>query len=393
MIEIELTLRILTLFFFLLPILIFGVYGLIIFYYGKFKENNYHFSISAEAASYEPTVSIVIPTHNEEKIIEQKIGNLFSLDYPKSKYDIIFVDDSTDATPEIIQKHVKECDSIHLIRFNKRMGYSPSMIEGVRVADGEIIILGDAGSFMYPNTIRNLVSHFTNPKIGVVTGDPVILNSDESTGKSEDFYLRLLRFFRTAESRMDSVFFIKGEATAVRASLIKDLQKCFATFDTAVGLSLRKKGYKIIFDPDVKFYEFAPKTHSELIKQKTIRAANLIKILFSYRHMLFNPKYDKYGMIILPMNFSMLVIAPISIVAGFLLLIPLSFLNVTFSLVLWGLLASIVVLTLIFARTLLLTFIDLEFSLLKAIRDIFVKKKKLDQIETVESTRRTIENK
>jgi hypothetical protein len=35
-------------------------------------------------------------------------------------------------------------------------------------------------------------------------------------------------------------------------------------------LFVRQKGYKAIFDPEAKFYEYAPKTRNDRIKQKTI---------------------------------------------------------------------------------------------------------------------------
>jgi cellulose synthase/poly-beta-1,6-N-acetylglucosamine synthase-like glycosyltransferase len=388
MVVLELILCILVLFFFALPFFIFGTYGIIIFYYYKFKKTSPKILQSIENNQYEPTVSIVIPTHNEKTIISKKIENLLSLEYPSEKCEIIFVDDSTDSTPGIIQKYADNNPSLHLMRFNERMGYSPSMIEGVKVSKGEIIVLGDAGSFMHQNTIRNLVANFKDQSIGAVTGDAVIINSDENIGKSEGFYVKILRVFRAAESKMDSVFIIKGEATAVRANLIKDLQQCYATFDTAVGLFLREKGHRVIFDPQVKFFEYAPQTHTELVKQKTIRAANLIKILFQFRHLFFKPKLGKYGSIILPFNFAMLVIAPISILLGTLLLIPLSLFNVGLFWIIWAVIGGFLLLTYVLARTVLVTFFDFEFSLLKAIRYIVVKKKKLDQIDTVASTRR-----
>jgi cellulose synthase/poly-beta-1,6-N-acetylglucosamine synthase-like glycosyltransferase len=388
MIDIELVLRVLVLLFFSLPIVIFGAYGSIIFYYGKIKKNSFKSPQSEGNSQYEPIVSVVIPTHNEETIISRKIENLLSLEYPKAKCEIIFVDDSDDSTSEIIRKYAESNPSLHLVRFKERMGYSSSMIEGVKIAQGEIVVLGDAGSFMHQNTIRNLVVNFRDPNIGAVTGDAVILNLDESIGKSEGFYLKFLRFFRAAESKMDSVFIIKGEATAVRAILVKDLQQCYATFDTAVGLFVREKGHRVIFDSQVKFFEYAPKTHSELVKQKSIRAANLIGVLYRSRRLFFKPKLGKYGLIILPMNFAMLVIAPVSILVGTLLLVPLSFFNISFSAILWGLIGGLLVLTLLFGRTLLVTFLDFEYSLLKALYQVAFKKKTFDKIDKVSSTRR-----
>ncbi|HAQ7012618.1 TPA: glycosyltransferase, partial [Enterococcus faecium] len=47
--------------------------------------------------SYRPSVSVIVPAHNEDSIIEKKILNLMSLDYEKDKLEIIIAsDNSTD---------------------------------------------------------------------------------------------------------------------------------------------------------------------------------------------------------------------------------------------------------------------------------------------------------
>jgi len=372
-----------------IPLFIFAIYGVIIFYYGKLKRNEREgASESYEKFKFEPFVSIVVPTHNEEMIIFKKIENFLAFNYPQEKLEMIFVDDSNDSTPDIIQKCSKRLSNIRLIRFHERMGYSPSMIAGCKTAEGEIIVLSDAGSFLDAQAIPNLVAHFRNPSIGVVTGNDVILNVNEEVGKSENLYVKILNFLRTAETRMDSTFYVKGEATAVRKDLIKDLETCSETFDTTVGLLGRQKGYRTIYDPQVKFYEYAPLTHSERTKQKTIRAANLVKVLLRFRHMMFKREYGKYGCIVLPANFAMLIIAPVSILVGFVLLVGLTFFDLSFFTIAWGILGSVFLFFLIFSRHLILTFLEFEYSLLKALYQVLFTRKKHDEIEKVISTRR-----
>src|SRR5258705_64887 len=49
-----------------------------------------------------PSLSIIIPAHNEEAMIRKKLENLLSQDYPAEKMKILVGDDgSTDATPTI----------------------------------------------------------------------------------------------------------------------------------------------------------------------------------------------------------------------------------------------------------------------------------------------------
>lgn len=380
--------RYVVLLIFAIPIFIFGIYGLIILYYGKLKSKPNETSKQQFEGAFEPLVSVITPTHNEEKIITKKVENLLASNYPKEKLEIIFVDDSNDSTPKILEEYSLKFPHIHLIKFAKRMGYSPCMFAGVTASKGDILIFSDAGSFHDENTISNLVRHFSDPKIGAVTGTDVILNVEEGVGSSEALYMKIYDFVRTAETNMDSTFYFKGEASAVRKELITSLDNVGATFDTATALYVRQKGYKTIFDSEAKFYEYAPKERGEQVQQKTIRAANWIKILLMFKNMAFNRKFGKFGMLTLPANFGMLMVAPIAILLGVCSLIAFTFFDPIFSLYIWGSLGILVLISLAISRHLLVTFLNFEISLLKALYEVAFTKKKHDQIATVQSTRR-----
>ena len=380
------------LFYFLtgLPVVLFVFYGAVIVYFNKIHRASTKngFVASKNGSSFEPFVSVVVATHNEEKIISKKIDNVLSSDYPANKIEIIFVDDSNDSTPKIIANAAEKSPNIHLLRFDKRMGYSPSMLAGCKAAQGEIVILNDAGSFIDTHAITRIVDRFQDPKIGVVTGNDVILNVDEEAGRSESLYEKLLNFLRTSETNMDSTFFIKGEATGVRKVVLEDIEDANETFDTTTGLYPRQKGFRVVFDSEVKYYEYAPDSRSGTIKQKTIRAANLIKVLWRFRSMMFNRKYGKYGSLTLPFNFASLTVLPVYIVFWFVSFFALTFFDVGFFVYVWAALGIAVLLVLIFSRRLLSTFLQLEYSLLKAIFQVAFAKKSFDKIDLVASTRR-----
>ena len=367
-----------------IPFFIFGLYGIIVLYHVKRKKPEN----PVESIAFEPFLSMVIPTHNEELLISKKITNLLASEYPKEKLEIIFVDDSDDSTPKVIEEYAKKCRNIRLIRFPRRMGYSPCMIAGCKAAKGEIVIFGDAGSFIEPETISNLVRHFQTPNIGAVTGSSRTLNINEEVGRSEQLYVKIMNFMREGETIMDSTFHFNGEACAVRKKLITDLDWCNATFDTTTALFVRQKGYKTIYDPSVRFYEYAPRTHSERVQQKVIRAANLIKALLRFKHMLFRRKYGKFGRIILPMNMAMLMVSPITILLGFMFLLAATFTNLTFYGILWGIIGSLFIVALIVSKEITLTFLEFEYSILKALYQVVFTKRTHDKIDKVVSTRR-----
>ena len=381
-------LRFLVLLFFGIPAFVFGLYGLVLVYYGKIKAQHKKMDKPEAVNELLPFVSVVTATHNEEVIIAKKVENLLSTNYPPQKLELVFVDDSSDSTPRILREYSLRYPIIRLIRFNVRMGYSPCMFAGVKESKGDVIVLSDAGSFHDEDTIFNLVRHFLDQRIGAVTGKDVILNADENVGSSEVFYYKIYNFVRTAETNMDSTFYFKGEASAIRKDLISDLEGCEATFDTAAALFVRQKGYKTIFDSDARFYEYVPKKRNERVKQKTIRAANWIKILLKFKNMVLNYKYGKFGMLTLPANFGMLMLAPVAILLGFFSLALLTFFDPFFSLFIWGVLGAIVFFSSILSKHIIGTFLDFEASLLKALYEVAFTKKKHDYIETVLSTRR-----
>jgi len=386
--EIAIFLESLVILFFGIPLLIFGTYGTIILYYNKAKKN--HSNRVSASTQYEPTVSLVIPTHNEASIISKRIGNLLDTKYPKEKLEIIFVDDSNDCTWEIIEQYSKKEPLIHLLRFNQRMGYSPSLVAGCKAAKGEIVVFAEASSFLERDTLYHLVKNFRDPKIGAVTGKGILLNLDENMAQSENSYLKILDFLRQGESNMDSTVYMKGEAAAVRKELITDIDKLDApgTADTAIALFVRRKGFRFVFDPEVKFYEYAPSTREDRIKQKTIRAANLIKVIWSLRTLFFKREYGKFGSLILPFNFAMLAFVPLLILLGAISLTVLAFFEPVLSLTIWVVIALFFAFGSIVSKRMVVTFFEFEYSLLKALFEILFVRKSHDKIEKVASTRR-----
>jgi cellulose synthase/poly-beta-1,6-N-acetylglucosamine synthase-like glycosyltransferase len=383
-----------------ISILIFGIYGSLLVYYNKFKRskreityklaNPLEINAPAKKMEYEPTISIVVPTHNEKSIIEKKIQNLLDLNYAKEKMEIIFVDDSDDTTTKIIDEYTQKFPFVRLLHFDKRMGYSPSLIAGCKMAKGEIVVFAEASSFLAKDAIYHLVKNFANPKIGAVTGKDMLLNSNEGMGKSENAYLKILDFVREGESLIDSTVYMKGEAAAVRKELINDLEKLNApgTADTAIALFVRSKGFRFIFDPKVTFYEYSPSTREGRIKQKTIRAANLIKVIWSFKNLFFKRESGKFGSVVLPFNFAMLTIAPLLIMLSMISLAVFAFFEPILGLIIWGIIGLCITCGLIISRSITLTFFEFEYSLLKACFEILFIRKSHDKIEKVESTRR-----
>jgi glycosyltransferase involved in cell wall biosynthesis len=346
-----------------------------------------------DAEGFTPYVSVVIPIHNEETVIVKKVQNIEEIDYPSDRIEVIFVDgQSTDRTPELILEKIKECKkSFKLIRQEKRDGYTNALIRGILESQGEIILAMDAASYYYPETLNQLIRHFTDPKIGSVTGKEIVLsNSTKSGFQMEKSYRHFYDFMRRAETEMDSTPDSKGEILAVRReiciNLIPHLKRSSnASFDSCVPYKAKMMGYRSIYDELARYYEFSPASFNERTIVQTRRATLLIAPMFLFKSMILNKKFGNFGLVIMPVHFIMDCILPTVFWFGCVSLVVASVLNPFAVLPIW-VLTAVTMLASARSRFTLGSFIQSQIALFTALFRLAGRRKTL-LIESVQSTR------
>ena len=93
-----------------------------------------------------PFVTIQLPIFNEMYVVERLIDNIVKFDYPKDKYEIHVLDDSTDETVDISKRKVAEYKAkgfnIEFFHRVDRKGYKAGALkEGMPAAKGEFIAI------------------------------------------------------------------------------------------------------------------------------------------------------------------------------------------------------------------------------------------------------------
>jgi cellulose synthase/poly-beta-1,6-N-acetylglucosamine synthase-like glycosyltransferase len=265
-----------------------------------------------------PTVSIIIPLYNEVKVLSRKIENLKELNYPKEKLEIVFVDGgSTDGGVELLEKLTEQSElTIKNVFQGSRKGFNNAVIEGFAETTGDIICITGAETEYDPEALNIMMRHFTDSRIGAVTGKQKIKNVDDGySPKLEIAYRDLYDFVREGEGYIDSPFDLKGEISAARREILKALVENSelsrkGCIDACFSFQGRMDGYKTVYEPDAVYYELSPKLMRDSFKQQIRRAATLIENMLAYKNMIFNKKYGAFGMLIMPAHFLMLVILP-----------------------------------------------------------------------------------
>ncbi len=120
-----------------------------------------------------PFVTIQLPIYNELYVVERLLDSMAELDYPRDRYEVQLLDDSTDETVEVAAKRIAELQAqglqVHHIRRPERTGFKAGALEyGLDLAKGDYIAIFDADFLPKPNFLRATLANFTDPKIGVV---------------------------------------------------------------------------------------------------------------------------------------------------------------------------------------------------------------------------------
>ena len=125
----------------------------------------------------QPSVTLIVPAHNEEHTIGAKLRGCAALRYPAGRLEIIVASDgSTDATEPIVRAAALE--HVRLLALERR-GKLAALDAAAQVARGELLVFSDANVALHPDALRYLVQPFADPGVGKRLG---AINSEGREG-------------------------------------------------------------------------------------------------------------------------------------------------------------------------------------------------------------------
>ena len=217
--------------------------------------------------NFQPAVTFVVPCYNEAGVLQQKIENTLSLDYPKSKLNIIFISDgSTDHSLEILAKY-PAIESYHVAR---RGGKIAAENRVMRFVETPVVIFSDANTLLNTAAVKNIVRHFSNEKVGCVSGEKRILtqSADVASAAGEGMYWKYESFLKKLDYQLNSAVGAAGELVAFRADLFEEMAEDTILDDFMQSMTIAAKGYKTAYEPEAYAVETASLSVKEELKRK-----------------------------------------------------------------------------------------------------------------------------
>ncbi|HCD07748.1 MAG TPA: glycosyl transferase [Lactobacillus sp.] len=269
--------------------------------------------------SKQPMITIMIPAHNEEVVIEETITYLFeNLNY--SNFEILVMNDgSTDDTAAIIKQLQKKYPQLRTINIIKNKGKARAFNIGMHFAKGEYILSNDADTIPEPDALMKYMNFFIHNRdmnTSAVTANMDVQNRSTLLGKSQtvEFSSIVGVIKRSQTSINDSMYAYSGANTLYKKDFLIDVggfRQDRATEDISIAWDHQSIGAIPRFAPNIIFHMNVPETIGQLYKQRRRWAQGGTEVwLTNIKKFIFHPIKRRYQM-------SMFIDSTLSIVWSF----------------------------------------------------------------------------
>jgi cellulose synthase/poly-beta-1,6-N-acetylglucosamine synthase-like glycosyltransferase len=216
-----------------------------------------------------PSVTLIFCVYNERAILDAKVANCRSIDYPKDRLVVVAASDgSTDGSADVL----KELEQRGVLRAHLqpfRSGKVPLLNRVLETLETDIVLFTDASTLLRPDTLRRHVRHFTRGDVGCVGGDLEFVNVHRGgVSAGHGLYWRYEAAIRRAESELGILAYVSGANYSMRRSLWKPLPGELAD-DCVSPLNVIAAGYHVVYDPEAVAEEVASESRQGLFARRT----------------------------------------------------------------------------------------------------------------------------
>jgi cellulose synthase/poly-beta-1,6-N-acetylglucosamine synthase-like glycosyltransferase len=210
-----------------------------------------------------PAVTVQLPLFNEMYVVERLLDAVAGIRYPRDRFQIQVLDDSTDETQEICKRKVAELAGrfpdleIEYVHRVDRSGFKAGALEnGLRTAKGEFILIFDADFLPLPDVLERSIHYFLDPKVAVVQCRWEHVNRDFSALTEVQALMLDGHFIMEHAGRNWSgrFFNFNGTAGMWRRAAIADAggwQHDTLTEDMDLSYRAQLRGWQFIYVPEI----------------------------------------------------------------------------------------------------------------------------------------------
>ncbi|MDD5397004.1 MAG: glycosyltransferase [Candidatus Moranbacteria bacterium] len=252
--------------------------------------------------NHEPSVDVIIPAYNEEKVICRTVQHI--LDSTYKNFKIIVVDDgSGDGTYQKLLDEFGENPKV-TIYTKENGGKSQALNFGIGMSASNIVVTLDADTLFHPDTIEKLVRRFVDKRVAAVAGNAKVGNRTNILTRWQALeYITSQNLDRRAFEIINCITVVPGAVGAwSRSALLEAGGFSDSTLaeDADLTFSILKRGHHIAYDDEAIGLTEAPDMVKNFIKQRFRWMYGMMQVAWKHHEIFLRPRYGALGFFSIP---------------------------------------------------------------------------------------------
>lgn len=232
-----------------------------------------------------PRFAVILPAHNEERVIVDSIESLLRSE--TEGFEIIVVDDgSTDDTSGIVRRTFAHEPRVRLLT-KRNGGKSSALNHAIRLTSVEVVVCIDADTRLAPDALSRLLPHFADAKVGAIAGVVTVGNHTTMLSRFQALeYLTAQAMDRRAFEIVNGIPVVPGAIGAWRRSAIVDaglFTSDTSAEDADLTFKLERSGWLVRNEPKALAVTEAPEKVREFNKQRFRWMFGMLQVAFKHR--------------------------------------------------------------------------------------------------------------
>ncbi|MFF5760146.1 bifunctional polysaccharide deacetylase/glycosyltransferase family 2 protein [Streptomyces longwoodensis] len=260
-------------------------------------------------------VSVIVPAYNEKECIANTLESLARSTHP---IEVVVVDDgSTDGTSQIARAAADRLGmrNVRIVR-QENAGKPAALNNGVRSARHDIVVMMDGDTVFEPDTVRQLVQPFADPRVGAVAGNAKVGNRDTLIGAWQHIeYVMGFNLDRRMYDLLRCMPTIPGAIGAFRREAVLEaggMSEDTLAEDTDITIALHRAGWQVVYQEHARAWTEAPGSLKQLWSQRYRWSYGTMQALWKHRKSLTDKgPSGRFGRVGMPLVVLFQVVAPV----------------------------------------------------------------------------------